>query len=227
MHMFVASETAWEIPPMPDYFAGENGQRYSMAVDAEQQQAAYDDYEYEQATVETPAAPVRPTMAPSAFAARQALAKKSNSSFARIQAVLHYRIPRSQFSATQIAVFVAYVLINVLCVTLVDRRNDGATRVGWLATANMLIVAVPATRNSVLVWVLGYSFDTVMVFHRWIGRLLLLLVSIHMFAWYALWAQQGLSIYAMQFSTASYTRGFVAWVVLVVVNILSIDFFRR
>jgi predicted ferric reductase len=50
---------------------------------------------------------------------------------------------------------------------------------GYLSTANSLLVAIPATRNSFLVWISGISINQTIMYHRWLGRLTILEAFLH------------------------------------------------
>ncbi|EED93603.1 ferric reductase-like protein, partial [Thalassiosira pseudonana CCMP1335] len=50
---------------------------------------------------------------------------------------------------------------------------------GSLSAGNTLFLVITATRNSVLTWIVGITFDQVLVYHRFIGRLTIALSLIH------------------------------------------------
>lgn len=56
-------------------------------------------------------------------------------------------------------------------------------RTGHLAVVNMVGLFVLAGRNNPLIWILGVSFDTFNLFHRWIGRIVALESIAHTIAW--------------------------------------------
>jgi predicted ferric reductase len=56
---------------------------------------------------------------------------------------------------------------------------DWANLFGYLSMANALMVALPATRNSLIGWLLGTAFDRTIMFHRWIGRWIVVLILVH------------------------------------------------
>ena len=57
-------------------------------------------------------------------------------------------------------------------------------RSGHLAVINMLILVLFAARNNPLIPILSVSFDTFNLFHRWIGRIIVLESLVHMIAWF-------------------------------------------
>lgn len=56
-------------------------------------------------------------------------------------------------------------------------------RTGTLATANLIPLVILAGRNNPLIPLVGLSFDTWNLFHRWIARLVALEALAHTFSW--------------------------------------------
>lgn len=56
-------------------------------------------------------------------------------------------------------------------------------RTGILAVVNMMPLFVFAGRNNPLIWILGFSFDTWNLIHRWVGRVVILESTCHIVAW--------------------------------------------
>ena len=52
-------------------------------------------------------------------------------------------------------------------------------RTGLLTLTNLLPIFVLAFRNNPLIWVTGITFDTFNLFHRWIGRMVILEAITH------------------------------------------------
>ncbi|KAI4190525.1 MAG: hypothetical protein LQ346_004901, partial [Caloplaca aetnensis] len=57
-------------------------------------------------------------------------------------------------------------------------------RSGHLAVINMLALVLFAARNNPLIPILSVSFDTFNLFHRWIGRIIVLESLVHVIAWW-------------------------------------------
>lgn len=57
-------------------------------------------------------------------------------------------------------------------------------RAGTLAVLNMVPLFLFAGRNNLLIWLLGVSFDTYNLFHRWLGRIVVLETLVHTTAWF-------------------------------------------
>ena len=84
-----------------------------------------------------------------------------------------------------------YLLTNVLYCSLLDYRHqpraallaEARGRTGHLAVMNMLPLFLFAARNNPFIPLLGISFDTFNLFHRWIGRVVVVEALAHTFIW--------------------------------------------
>ncbi|KAL8972728.1 MAG: hypothetical protein Q9183_000379 [Haloplaca sp. 2 TL-2023] len=93
----------------------------------------------------------------------------------------------------------ALVISNVVYCTLLDYRQmpraalvaELRGRSGHLAVINMLALILFAARNNPLIPVLAVSFDTFNLFHRWIGRIVVLESLVHVIAW---WVNNGKAV---------------------------------
>lgn len=57
-------------------------------------------------------------------------------------------------------------------------------RSGILAVLNMIPLVIFAGRNNLLIWLLGISYDTYNIFHRWLGRMVVLEAIVHTISWF-------------------------------------------
>jgi predicted ferric reductase len=109
-------------------------------------------------------------------------------------------------------------MLNLLCWGLGMIFNFSQTEIwGYLSTANSLLVAIPATRNSFLVWITQLSIDQTIMYHRWLGRLTIVESFIHFFCAlnkYSLFPQKSL-------------YGSIALGCLGIIGLTSIEYFRR
>lgn len=98
-------------------------------------------------------------------------------------------------------------------------------RSGTLAAVNMVPLLVFATRNSPLIPMLKISFDTYNLFHRWIGRAVVLETVVHMLAWLAVQlADGGLdSVRARVMHEHFIASGVIGGLALVVISLLSLS----
>lgn len=86
---------------------------------------------------------------------------------------------------------VCYIISNIIYCALLDYSNkDKAAliaelrgRTGVLAVANMVPLVLLAGRNNPFIPLLKVSFDTYNLFHRWIGRIVVIEAVAHVIAW--------------------------------------------
>jgi predicted ferric reductase len=87
---------------------------------------------------------------------------------------------------------ISYVASNVIfCTVMIDYSvtqsalSQMRNRTGVLATVNMMPLFLLAGRNNPLIWMLGISFDSFNLLHRWLGRIAAVQALIHTFTWMA------------------------------------------
>lgn len=86
---------------------------------------------------------------------------------------------------------VGYIAMNIaFCVVSIDFSEEPKelasavrNRTGVLAVMNMLPLFLLAGRNNPFISLLGISFDTYNLMHRWIGRIVVLEILAHTLAW--------------------------------------------
>ena len=86
----------------------------------------------------------------------------------------------------------ALVISNIVYCSLLDFHGmpkaaviaELRGRSGHLAVINMLALVLFAARNNPLIPILAVSFDTFNLFHRWIGRIIVVESIVHMVAWF-------------------------------------------
>lgn len=82
-----------------------------------------------------------------------------------------------------------YGILNVLfCTYMIDYEGKSMlseirNRTGVLAVINMVPLFILAGRNNPLIALLGISFDTFNLIHRWLGRIVVLESIAHTVAW--------------------------------------------
>ena len=98
---------------------------------------------------------------------------------------------------------------------------------GSLAIANAFLVSLPAERNSVLLLLVGVSYEKTIVFHRWLGYLVLSLTTVHAALTWWQWTSANIDALATTFGSPTYIYGFSAWVVVVLMALTSLPYLRR
>lgn len=117
------------------------------------------------------------------------ISKRHNREFQISSAVNVGTLPsRFQFLFI-LAYFATNVVFTVLHIPFVDSASDALKQVrnrsGTLATVNMIPLFILAGRNNPLVPLLGISFDTMNLIHRWFGRIVAIEAIVHTLAYYA------------------------------------------
>lgn len=134
-----------------------------------------------------------------------------------------FRFPGSQWSTGEILVCAVYAILNLWCIYLSDwtlqwpeSQHAVGRAFGSLSVANYMFTIIPATRNNILTWALGLPFDHVVLYHRAIGRWALFTATVHG----ALYLENRYPVY-------TYTSGYIALALAIVITVTSIDWFRR
>jgi len=143
-----------------------------------------------------------------------------------LRGALLYRIPGTQKSFGSIVLALFYIGLNLLALML-GRGNDYASKLGALSSANSLLVVIAATRNSVLVFLLGIPFDRVIMYHRWLGYFTLLVNCLHFILEMVYWAIGNLNLAQQLFFDLRNLYGFVGWFLCVFIFVTSVSWIRR
>ncbi|KAI0416234.1 ferric reductase like transmembrane component-domain-containing protein [Xylaria grammica] len=119
--------------------------------------------------------------------------------------------------------FVTNVAFTLVHIPFVESAADGLKQVrnrsGTLATVNMIPLFVLAGRNNPLIPLLGISFDTMNLLHRWFGRIVAIEAVVHTLSFYAGsalkngWGPAFLATFSSEFLL----YGFIATVAFVVI----------
>jgi len=142
--------------------------------------------------------------------------------------IFNWRFPYTQITVGFLFVVLIYVGINIGVFFLYP---DAYYSFGSLTAANGLLVALPASRNGLINWLLGVPFDRTVLYHRWLGRFTIFLGLIHWILSWVYYAQQnGGSLMAglLQISfTQSNNFGYVSFAAMIVIFFTSLELVRR
>lgn len=96
-------------------------------------------------------------------------------------------------------------------------------RTGVMGTANLTLIYLFATRNNVLLWITGWSFETSMQFHRWVARVSTVQAIIHSLA-YSVYVvvEGGMQHYRAVWLQRYWTLGAVATVAMSLLLLFSL-----
>ncbi|KAG9231194.1 ferric reductase like transmembrane component-domain-containing protein [Amylocarpus encephaloides] len=130
-----------------------------------------------------------------------------------------------------------YILTNVSYCCMLDYHNqpkaavlaEARGRTGHLAVMNMVLLFVFSARNNPLISFLGIAFDTFNLFHRWVGRLVVIEALAHTFIWgvnnYAVHGLEGLAAHLRE--DMFLISGMVATIAMVLIVIQSVSVVRH
>jgi hypothetical protein len=110
-------------------------------------------------------------------------------------------------SRSQACVLIAIFAMNVaLCTVNVPYGTDRTVaviqiRTGIMATMNLIPLVLMAGRNNPLICLLRVPYDTFNLIHRWLARIVVLQVLVHVFTWCIPKAQNGRENYLLSIQT--------------------------
>lgn len=100
-----------------------------------------------------------------------------------------------------------------------------ADRAGILAFANLPIIILLSTRNTICEYLTGVKYATSIMFHKWIGRIMFIDVMLHGGS-YVLYSVMT-KTFQNSIQMAYYQFGFLAFLGLITLVVFSIGYFRR
>jgi predicted ferric reductase len=154
----------------------------------------------------------------------------------------HRRLPGSEVRLRDAVVALCFLALHVLFFVGFQDPCLGAqvsgsewrlqaraigTTFGHMASADSLLLVVPATRNSILSVFLGLEFDETILFHRWLGALTLTLLAVHGLAYFPIWFDDWASFVTNRVPLPKFAFALASGVSAIVIGVLSLSFFRR
>lgn len=109
----------------------------------------------------------------------------------------------------------------------VSITQDFSNRCAYLALANSAFVFPLATRNSIILTLIGVPFERIIRYHRWIGRIIFFQIAFH--GSYNIQVQYKVThkVYDALFNDNQYATGFWAFLALAIIMITSHSIVRR
>jgi len=131
------------------------------------------------------------------------------------------RIPHTSVCLQDAIVSFSWVLVN-FCFINPDQFPG---QFGYLIVANTTIVLLPIFRNSIVSLLIAIPFERSVKYHRWLGRGIFMLTTVHMIGYWYKWFNEGtfiekLRVYPTMFAHAS-------WLILLILTITSLNSVRR
>jgi predicted ferric reductase len=135
---------------------------------------------------------------------------------------------QTQISLLHCIAFVMYIVVNVLWIFLWNPVGSTVgLNLGYIAAANSMVVGLVASRHSFIIGFLsGLPFERRLPSHRWLGRFLVLIVTLHVLYYWVGWFRDGIFV-QQQFQTPKYIFGGIAWICSLLIAISSANWIRR
>lgn len=141
--------------------------------------------------------------------------------YSRFTRFTDLRIPHTSFSVLDGMIIFVWTLLNVAFVDPVQFPGQ----IGLLAVANSTIVLLPIFRNSIVSYILSIPFERSIKYHRWLGRGIFIIVTLHAVGYWYKWFMAG--IFVSQLLVLPNMFAHIAWLVLLFLTITSSENFRR
>ncbi|KAK4123505.1 hypothetical protein N657DRAFT_573166 [Parathielavia appendiculata] len=161
------------------------------------------------------------------------LSKRHNREFHLSSAVNVGTLP----TRMQLVFLLGYLATNVaFCVMTIEFSGSlkqvaalVRNRTGYLAVVNMIPLFLMAGRNNPLINLLGISFDTFNLLHRWLGRIVMLEAVAHTLAWLVSKASTDRwdGAFNAIFKAPFLMWGFISTCAMVVISIQAASIFRH
>lgn len=135
--------------------------------------------------------------------------------------MMDHRILHTSFSITDAFFVFVWAFINLAF----TNPRDYPSQIGYLIVCNTALITLPVYRNSVFVLLLSLPFERALKYHRWLGRGLLIITTIHMVGYWDRWIRDG--TFGTQFASIPNIFAHLAWLSLVVLTVTSIEYLRR
>ncbi|KAH7875665.1 uncharacterized protein C8R40DRAFT_1160568 [Lentinula edodes] len=121
-----------------------------------------------------------------------------------IRSVSLWTLPGLGLNAGQIFVVLAYLIIVLICIIMDSQLVNNSNRAGFLALAQLPVVFLFVTKNSIVSLLLGpgHGYEKLNYIHRWSGRCLFLGAVVHGSLWIRNHLQYDIQIIGAQKETS-------------------------
>ncbi|KAG2008677.1 metalloreductase [Coprinopsis cinerea AmutBmut pab1-1] len=118
-------------------------------------------------------------------AGKSVSARKLEAVLNRVASVLWWSLPGLEVNAGQVILIVGYLVTVVVCIVTDATLSKNSNRPGYIALAQLPVVFLFATKNSVLSLILGpgHGYEKLNYIHKWAGRSIFLCSLIHGVLW--------------------------------------------
>ncbi|KAI0695248.1 hypothetical protein BC835DRAFT_1415000 [Cytidiella melzeri] len=123
------------------------------------------------------------------------------------------------------SILVAYFILMAYAGLYKSSLLTDPLRTGYLAASQIPVVIILATKNNILGMLLGAAYTRLNYLHRFAGRLLVLAVNVHAFAYFYKWALAG--TFQQELAKATPLSGLVGLIAADCLYLFSVEFIRR
>ena len=95
-----------------------------------------------------------------------------------------------------------------------------AYRCGCIAQSQLPLIFLMASKQNLVGYLTGFSYERLHWLHRWVGRVLWITVTMHMGFWFRSWARYNYILYKLRHDDMTQT-GFASWIILTVIVLSS------
>ena len=95
-----------------------------------------------------------------------------------------------------------------------------AYRCGCIAQSQLPLIFLMASKQNIVGYLSGFSYERLNWLHRWVGRVLWITVTMHMGFWFRSWARYNYILYKLKHDDMTQT-GFASWIILTVIVLSS------
>ncbi|KAJ3795542.1 iron reductase [Lentinula aff. detonsa] len=146
----------------------------------------------------------RKNMARTAYSPPSRLVRTVEGIVSAIRSIALWTLPGIGLNAGQMFVVLAYLIIVLICIIMDSQLMNNSNRAGFLALAQLPVVFLFATKNSIVSLLLGpgHGYEKLNYIHRWSGRCLFLGAVVHGSLWIRNHLQYNIQIIGAQKETS-------------------------
>ncbi|KAJ3995058.1 iron reductase [Lentinula boryana] len=143
-------------------------------------------------------------MARTTYSSSSRLVRTVEGIISAIRSIALWTLPGIGLNAGQMFVVLAYLIIVLICIIMDSQLMNNSNRAGFLALAQLPVVFLFATKNSIVSLLLGpgHGYEKLNYIHRWSGRCLFLGAVVHGSLWIRNHLQYNIQIIGAQKETS-------------------------
>jgi len=143
----------------------------------------------------------------------------------RVLSMVLWTIPGTGANLGRVVLVAGYIVTVILCIVLKSDLTYNSNRAGFMAVAQLPVIFLFATKNSILSVLLGpgHGYEKLNIIHRWSGRMLFLSAAVHG----TMWIHQHLTYNLPILGQQKETSGIASFSLLCIIFLSSLRPVRR